>query len=640
MKKLLSFMLVLAMLLSVAYVQVFATDSGRVAIGENDSTVTHDGDTYTVIRTLAELPKTAEANGRYILANDIDCSGSTLPKNTIVLGNGAILDGNGYGITNFKLLTTSDNEGKAGIFTLAAGGTYTVRNIHFGTAEAPCEIQNNIALRSDDSATTTTVWENVQVYMNHTRDGGSPGAFISTAMGTHTFKNCDVYIYSSAIKTSTGSNIGGFVGNTGNNGSAKLAFEGCNVYGSIISVNNIGGFIGYASDTNTATISFKNCNNYASLTLNGGNGVGGFIGYQRSTTSTVTYENCQNFGAMTALGATNVKEGYVGGIVGYDCGKTTFSNCRNYGALNTYKTAGGIAGYTTLEVSFEDCFNNGSVTSVIDLEKSSSDSYVGGIVGRASEATLTGCTNAATLTMTAPSSEKTVFGCGNLGGYVGTWSAENCNGFGTLIGANATKGVLYGVVSDETGTSTNNQFLMNTDNNENLNGAETSGRVTAEDAITILSAKYEGEKFIIGDSGSPVVATPKLKAVQAGAKDTSALRFVGTVNTLNFNKAGFKYTVTYAGEAEPSTDDVGYTQTALGAIKGKEDDLSLSISASELGGVYLYTYTITGLRSDVNATIVVTPITVVNGVDGAEATVYEGTTVTLVYNNGEIISAN
>ncbi len=658
MKKLLSFMLVLAMLLSVVHMQVMALDNGdHVTIAGNATTVEIDGTTWKVVRTLADMPKAQEADGRYILAGDIDCTGIEAGLDTIVLGNGAILDGNGYALLNLHLGNDTKN-GKDGIFGInqTANTSFTVRNLTFGTPEAPTTISNGLAGRNNDTVTTQTTWENVTVHCVQARDGGNPGAFFSTVKGNHSFKDCNVYTYDTALSQKS-SNFGGYISGTNGNG-VKLSWENCNAYGNAHRTNNASGFISYVSHENVE-LTFKNCNNYMNIHMEAGNGAGGFVSVINKTSTTATFENCNNYGVLKiewtidtdGLPSNNVpslkSRASTAGFVAENTGTGVYKNCRNYGAMynknETGAIAGGIEGFGT-HASLENCFNAAPILVATNIS-----GYAGGLTGSTVETVVyKNCVNVGALTVNGKASDDPEnpfpYMAGNLAGRANQWSAKDCIAAGFMTGQNATRGVLFGQngpCQDIVGENLSDDELMTqyeTFGNKyiyvdgyNLGGVSHADRLTNEKAIELLNALNEQEQYIVGDNGSPVIATPALGALQAGANDASLLRLIGTIDTLVFNKAGFSYTVTYEGEEAPAVTKTVFVSKALGAVDGTENGVKQSTTADLLGGVYAYTYVIEGLRTDVEATITVTPLCI------SGASTFEGETVTFVYNNGTIV---
>ena len=78
----------------------------------------------------------------------------------------------------------------------------------------------------------------------------------------------------------------------------------------------------------------------------------------------------------------NIEIGYVGGFAGYASGANTFENCSNNGFIvldaydERYGFAGGFTGYMTGSATFENCTNNSDIKTVAD-----GTWYIGGLTG-------------------------------------------------------------------------------------------------------------------------------------------------------------------------------------------------------------------------------------------------------------------
>ncbi len=135
---------------------------------------------------------------------------------------------------------------------------------------------------------------------------------------------------------------------------------------------------------------------------------GGIAGYQGSTVT-----GSKNTGEIYANTKYSYSETYSGGIVGHNRGTTSF--CENSGTIHGDSSSsnvrvGGIVGMNDKIV--EDCINVGTVYG----ESTSNESRIGGIVGSLySNGTISRCCNqgAVTTTLNGP------FSCGFAGGIVG-----------------------------------------------------------------------------------------------------------------------------------------------------------------------------------------------------------------------------
>lgn len=143
-------------------------------------------------------------------------------------------------------------------------------------------------------------------------------------------------------------------------------------------------------DESTEIIYIRDCTNTGQV--DGETRVGGIVGGDeeysnistRKTQSVMVIENCVNSGNLNAAG-------YVGGIDGYS--SSAISHCYNMGDIENvnpevgYNAAGGIASCSKKPIT--DCFNLGNVDTQIDAL---SDQYAtGGIIGSMGKGTITRC---------------------------------------------------------------------------------------------------------------------------------------------------------------------------------------------------------------------------------------------------------
>lgn len=117
--------------------------------------------------------------------------------------------------------------------------------------------------------------------------------------------------------------------------------------------------------------------------------VGGIIGYCYANKGMCNIENNMNMASVAFSGSISSSTAYIGGIAGklYSFEYSNYvKNCANYGSVthsgvDSYSFIGGITGY--LEGSqynhIQNCLNNGKLT---HSGVTSTESYIGGIVGR------------------------------------------------------------------------------------------------------------------------------------------------------------------------------------------------------------------------------------------------------------------
>ena len=158
----------------------------------------------------------------------------------------------------------------------------------------------------------------------------------------------DLIVNGSISNITTGSNIGGIVGNASN-----TIIKNCDNYVSIdVTTGYNGGIVGWGHGD---TLVVSNCNNYASIT--GGTRTGGIVGQSAITNSLSIIEYCDNYGVITSTSSE------IGGIIGNSSSAQNISYCVNDANVGTSSASyiGGIAGYAYGN-TITNCTNNGDIT--------------------------------------------------------------------------------------------------------------------------------------------------------------------------------------------------------------------------------------------------------------------------------------
>lgn len=122
-----------------------------------------------------------------------------------------------------------------------------------------------------------------------------------------------------------------------------------------------GGIIGATSTASNGALAVINCVTTANAAVEGGEWVGGIMGY--ASCSRMSIINCANYARVKA---TNKDVSYAGGIIGYSSNDNTILDCFSTGRVTatratstTYKSyAGGIAGYT-IEDDYDGYYSAG-----------------------------------------------------------------------------------------------------------------------------------------------------------------------------------------------------------------------------------------------------------------------------------------
>ena len=324
MKKTLSIIMALCMVLSVCFFSVAAEE---VAVGSVAADY-KPAEGAIAITDAAGFAAMA-ADGNYYLANDITVDATwnktsdTYKENTPFTG---VLDGNGKTITASAPLFIYLN---GTVKNLTIEGTITVEKL-YGAA--------------------ITMWSNAEFTVEN--------------------------VYNKANVTG-GSTSGAMLG-YGASG-CKATFTGCRNDGVITGGGQTGGIAGYIQGTE---VTITDCVNNGDINPSSyGAGIIGRFGKDKSdNTYTITIKNCVNNGKVTSGGDQN------SGILGYAIGTIVIDNCVNNGDITTTgKNAGGILGHLSSYKNDDktyrryssslitNCVNNGTITGV---------TAVGGIAGR------------------------------------------------------------------------------------------------------------------------------------------------------------------------------------------------------------------------------------------------------------------
>ncbi len=278
-----------------------------------------------------------------------DCHVNTL--NIKVEGTGSIQKAGGFtyaGRGNFKGCTVNN-------FTVTAKNSVSqiggfVNEAYGGSNYENCTVNTVVMNLGDENIQKTSTCvagfigqsrdgaitvknchvNDLQMDLNNTVGGDTPGGFIAQAAGNTTFTNCSVDGYINATYDNPNNRpIGGFAGNFGWGSGSTCTFTNCEADVDITAVGPAGGFMGQVKPQG------------------------------QSSTTDVTFTECVANGNVTSTNST------AGGFAAIgDSG--TFVNCTANGNV-TGDTAGGFLGEIVpnkggLEINVSSCEANGSVT--------------------------------------------------------------------------------------------------------------------------------------------------------------------------------------------------------------------------------------------------------------------------------------
>ncbi len=339
MKRILSIVCILAMVLSLCNVAVFASET----------------ETPIIIRTGAEF--------KTYFSNDADYWG----KDFIIEGDETLTDGStgivvpaGFYADSFFYGTVKGITGKNNIQITTTPFPSLGGSSKLGYGDILFE---NIIIK----AGTADGKGNITPNSNGNGVGALVGQFAVGTTNKATFK--DITNYTSIESSGAQKTVGGIVGRS----TKEIHFENCVNYGNISSTADwnsthspdVGGIIGVASGYITVT----SCYNHGDISSTNSSAAG-IIG-RRTTNDSSYVDKSANFGNIES-NSTQTNRAAAGIAASY----TDVKNSFNEGTVISQQYVGGILGFTTANNVVENCFNVGTIES-----KATETMRPGGIVG-------------------------------------------------------------------------------------------------------------------------------------------------------------------------------------------------------------------------------------------------------------------
>ena len=321
MKKILSCILLCAMLLSALSVGIFAEDADSITADTSWYDNRADGQTEFTLKNENELAgfntlinsKVTFEDMTVYLGVDLDMKDYAWNSYGIFEGT---FDGKGHRISNLTPVNHSNGQ-RRGMFGYASG---TIRNF---------------SLINPDVGNSSTA---------------SVGAIVGDRNQTK-LKDQPLTIENVHVvngKVTGGTSVGGILGNTNDGGNVDLTTDvvtvkNCSFSGTITGAGNVGGMVGYAVNVNTLNI-----------------------------------EDCVVSGTVSGSST------YVGGVLGYTKGNTTIRNCSVKGTVSgTGNGTGGLVGYVEngsitsasgMKMEIDSCH--------VNVQIEGAGNHKGGLVGR------------------------------------------------------------------------------------------------------------------------------------------------------------------------------------------------------------------------------------------------------------------
>ena len=554
-KRILSVILVLAMLMTgMLFVNVSAaTPDQNAEPGSEAYTAWLVAEGYKPITTYAEFAALANTatphptvsgrfviDGKYYLANDI-----VMENTTYILAEGDFagsFDGNGHTIYNFKSFA----------FDFLTGSWKNVTYSKYTSPE-----------KTEEFDTTASIFW-----------GLDNGGLIENVVNERTFAPVANYwgaFFRTACKDATATVIN------------------CVNYSCVSSpypVNNhkLGGFIGTVDPG--VNITFIGCKNYGDIT---GSQVGGFVGIMKN--GTLTFKDCENNGTIS-------------GIIGKSSGEGSYGI--SGGFVGGYNNMNGIEGNVT--VNFENCVNNGNVVR-LEMNNPSTEpkevthgGLIGNLGGAKSDYKMTlnvkdcviqnckigGASSWEDLVNPDTGEMTTDYTQGRAGAIIG-WFDNSVAGYVANI-----ENVLVNNVTVQAGDPASASLFINT-NSDTSNVAMKNVY-----AINSTAAYVSTGKYTITNSGTATNVTVNKAQASTPAEGVMNLRFLGSIDSLNYIGMGYLVSITVNGT---TTYKVVNTKSVYETVNNGTGTLS----KSDFGGNYILAMAIEGEAADVTAVYAVTP---------------------------------
>ncbi len=450
---------------------------GSITLSGSNTSLTMNGQPYTLIHDIGTYATTGTLSGYYALAQNLDAtawSAANTGTPSVFANFSGTLAGLGHTIGNLTLNAPSSYY--VGLIGQTSGSTNNIRDI--GLTNVNITGSNFVGPLIGRASNTTVS----QAYVEQGSVTGAlqvggllGGAWSSTIESSY----ADVSITGVEPNFPPTANIGGLIGYLVS--STVVNSHASAVIGSSYNLQAVGGLIGYSSSGTTVT------NSYATGNVTGYNEVGGLIGYLvPATGDSVT----NSFATGNVTGATEV-----GGLIGF--------------AGNQGNPA----------VTVQNCYATGNVTSTWNIDDPNNGAYsqgqgLGGLIGYGYDVNISHsfATGNVTLLTTDPSVLFT--GIGGLIGYNGGGSVTGSYATGTVNGGNLSGSTGWegsycvgGLVGDG-GTITNSYATGNVTGHQNVGGlAGSAVNVTNSYATGNVNAyEYVGGLVGTGSAGSSPTA--------------------------------------------------------------------------------------------------------------------------------------
>ena len=612
---------------------------------------TVNGKSYAVVKTEQELAAALQQGKNVMLANDIELTTASFSKSSALgIKPGLILDGAGYTLTYSGARTAPLLVFNGG--TEALKGTLIIRNIRFGSKDAPIEIKGPEGLfQNAKDLGNELVFENVNFYVKRTVVTANSGAIFAKLGTIAHFRDCILDVEMTNV--TGGSLHGGWIGEILATGQVEL--DNCITTGT---VKGPGGAAGFVAQNTAGDLEFNHCKNFAAVTAK--DYAAGFVANMGTGAVSTYAADCINYGNITSTGSDY--NAIAGGIFGRVSNRATISawrlhvlyRCANYGTITAGASAGGIMGrnhdhdYNGRSfLTLSSCENFGAVKGT---------QYAGGIVGAISptayRAELTDCVNLGAVTSSggyAGNFAGMLSGGGSINGATvsdaiveGGWAVGIVKGAAGKSGAIA--GLSSGTYQVGIGPYVGTNLAIAAPKYTNVTYCGTLGSlptgVTKVDDPTALLADLSarlGREMIVADASDQtaqiVAAAPVVRGYQLGERTDGKLsiRVAAGLYAKDAYRS-LRYEITVTDENGASTTKTYRVYELLTSLNATVNGKTTSVKAGDAAAKYLYTATVTDIPATGRVTVRITPMAV--SADGSKT--YTGTTKTLAVTNGKV----
>jgi filamentous hemagglutinin family protein len=403
------------------------TEYASVTLSGSNATLTMNGNSCTLIHTMADLAAiddaTGTAAGYYALGQDLDAKGTTYTGSPVALLSGTFA-GLGHSVNNLTI--NAPDSRYTGLIGQASTGS-TIRDIGIVNADIAAQSsQSNLAyvgaLAGQSSGTVSHAYSTGEVSLSSSGYVGGLIGMTKDATVSDSYSEASVSGSSSALGGLIGSAIDSTVvrshatGDLTSTGGGLIAdatgtnIANCYATGDMTTAYaSGGGLVGSFSSTSGNSI----VNSFATGNLTGGGNLGGLVGFVGGA-SDVTIDNCDAAGNVTGHNLAPTKETTgedgIGGFIGVV----------------------GLTGSTTM-INVSHSHSSGTVTAELGSNVTSAGGFIGAIGGNSNGG------NGSLISNSSASGDVNAPGAIRTGGLVG-WVMKN----GVTIASSSTTGNVVG----------------------------------------------------------------------------------------------------------------------------------------------------------------------------------------------------